>query len=459
MTTTAQLRHAPSPVRRARGFRRPTRGVLARVVLRAAVPLGAVAVAAFWYSGARPQTTPAVLFANGGELCGLLGSYLVCVLLVLVSRAPWVERVFGLDHLVGWHRSLGTTVVLLVGTHVVLASVGGVFRDSNPLWAEVPHMLVTVPDLEAGWVGTGLFLLGGLASSRVLRRVLRYETWWTLHLALYVGIYLGFWHQLTAGFHFVSNPAARLAWILLYSAAGATVVTWRVIRPLWRLRRHVFQIEKVVAETPRTTSVWLVGDHVEELGVRAGQFFLVKFLTFGHLVTAHPYSVSGTIDGRIRFTIGHLGNHSSAVGRLRVGTHVLLEGPFGRFTAERSRAEKLLLVAGGAGVGPIRALAEELDRAGRDVVVLHRASTPEELALGGELGIALEHRYIPLVGRRKELGYDPLGHRNVARQVPDVAEREVFFCGSPGMADTLLRTCRKLRIPPQAVHFEELSFS
>lgn len=428
--------------------------------MRSSVPLGAAAVVAFWFQGARPQATPAVLFADAGELCGLLASYLVCVLLVLVSRAPWTERVFGLDHLVGWHRSLGTTVILLVSTHVVLASIGGTFRDSRPLWAEVPHMLVTVPDLVEAWVGVGLFLVAGAASSRAARRFLRYEVWWGLHLTLYAGIYLGFWHQLTAGYHFVPDALARVAIILLYSAAGAAVFTWRIVRPLWRLRRHVFQIERVISETPRTTSVWLVGDHVEELGVRAGQFFLVKFLTFGHLVTAHPYSVSGVTDnGRIRFTIGHLGNHSSAVKRLRVGTHVLLEGPFGRFTSDRTRSERVLLIAGGAGVGPIRALAEELDSDGRDVVVLHRASTADELALGEEFGGALGDRYIPLVGRRKELGYDPLGHRNVLRLVPDIGTREVFLCGPPGLTGTVVRTCRRLRIPPESVHYEELSFS
>jgi predicted ferric reductase len=459
MSASAPVRHASAPVP-PRSSRHRSPDYRARLALRLLVPAGCLGVTAFWFLEAPSRTDPGTVVTGAGDLAGLLASFLVCVLLVLVSRAPWVERLFGLDHLVGWHRSLGASVVLLVVTHVVLILLGSALWESTSAWEQVPRLLATQPNLVEALIGTGIFLVAGTTSAQLVRRMLTYEAWLAVHLTLYVGIYLTFWHQINAGAHFAHNPVARVVWIVMYVAAGLTLVIWRVLLPLRRLARHVFQIEAVVPETPTTTNVWLRAKHLDELGVRGGQFFLVRFLARGHFITAHPYSVSMMpYSGRLRFTVRALGDHSKAVRNLRPGTRVLLEGPFGRFTADRTQAPRLLLIAGGAGVGPIRALAEDLAVEGRDVVVVHRARTPQELALAGELGPALGDAYIPLVGRRRLLGHDPLGPRSLRAVVPDASVREVFVCGPPGLIDAVYRTCRKLRIPPPAVHHEELSLS
>lgn len=453
--TSVREAAAPARVHAARRRRRATDGTFPTLVIS-----GVAAVVAFWYSGALVATDPGTVLTGAGDLAGLLASYLVCVLLLLVSRAPWVERTVGLDRLVGWHRSLGTTVVLLVVTHVVLMIVGSALLEATSPWAQVPRLLATQPDLVEALIGTGLFLGAGVSSARLVRRFLSYEVWLALHLTLYVGIFLAFGHQIAAGTHFVAAPVARAVWIVLYCATAAALLTWRVALPLWRLRTHVFRVEAVVPESPTSTSVWIRGRRADDLGVRGGQFFLVRFLARGHLVSAHPYSVSAVPgDGLLRFTVGALGNHSAAVGALRPGTRVLLEGPFGRFTAARARSRKVLLVAGGAGVGPIRALAEDFVRAGRDVVVLHRARSQDDLALAGELAPALAERYIPLVGRRSALGHDPLAPGPLADVVPDLRSREVFVCGPPGLVDTLVRSCRALGLRRDAIHHEELSLS
>lgn len=424
------------------------------------VPAGCLAVVLFWYSGAPSGTDPGTVLSGAGTLAGLLASFLVCAQLLLVARMPWLERGTGLDRLVGWHRSLGAAVVLLVLTHVLLVVVGSALLAQQSVWEVVPLLLVTQPDLVQAVVGATLFLVAGLTSARLLRRLLSYEAWLAVHLTLYVGIFLAFGHQIAGGTHFVGAPVARAVWILLYSATAAALVTWRVVLPLWRLRTHVFRVEAVVPESPTATSVWIRGKHADDLGARGGQFFLVRFLARGHLVAAHPYSVSALPgDGFLRFTVGALGDHSSAVPALRPGTRVLLEGPFGRFTSARARKRRVLLIAGGAGVGPIRSLAEDFVREGRDVVVLHRAHTEDDLALGGELAPDPALRYVPLAGRRAALGHDPLAPLSLVSLVPDVASREVFVCGPAGLAHTVLRSCHTLGVPRDAVHHEELSLS
>lgn len=431
-----------------------------RAAVRAGVLAGAGAVVVFWYAGARHGSDAGTVLTGAGQLAGLLTSFLVCVLLVLIARVPGIERAFGMDRLVGWHRSLGTATVLLVLTHVAGMVVGSAALESTSAWAQIPRLLATQPELLEALIGTGLFLAAGATSARLVRRHLSYEVWLAVHLMLYLGIYLAFGHQVLGGGHLAGRPVAQAAWMLLYAAAAATLLTWRVVLPLWRMSRHVFRVDAVQAESPTATSVWLRGRHLDELEVRGGQFFLVRFLSRGHLWSAHPYSVSALpAEGRLRFTVGALGDHSGAVGALRPGTRVLLEGPFGRFTASAVASRRALLVAGGAGIGPIRSLAEELVRAGRDIVVLHRAGDPDDLALGAELAAGLGPRYIPLTGRRAELGYDPVAPDHLDAVVPDVARREVFVCGPAGFVDAVTDSCRQLGVPRRAVHHEELSLS
>ena len=421
--------------------------------------LGSLAVAAFWWFGTPAATgaTPGGALMSLGELAGLLASFLVCAQLLLVARVPWFERSVGLDRLTAWHRSLGTTVVLLVVTHVALMIVGGALLDQTSLWSEVPSVLARQPYLWPALIGTVLFLVVGVSSARLARRALSYEIWFALHLTIYVGIFLAFFHQVAGGTHFVANQPARFAWILLYAATAAAILTWRVLLPLVDHARHGIRVSAVVPEASGLASVWLTGSDLERLDARAGQYFLLRFLTRGHLGTAHPYSLSMVpTNDSLRFTVGALGDHSSAISAIRPGTRVQVEGPFGRFTAERATTHKVLLIAGGAGVGPIRALAEELLRRGHEIVVVHRAHTAEGLALAAEFTPSPWLRYVPVAGRRAQLRYDPLDPAHLRRLVPDISERDVFVCGPDPMVTTVVRSARALGVPATAIHREDL---
>jgi predicted ferric reductase len=404
----------------------PTAPGHARLTVHVVLLCGATAVLAFWWSGtsAAASATPGGALTSMGELAGLFAAYLVCAQLLLIGRVPWFERAVGMDRLVGWHRLLGTAVLLLVLTHVTLMIVGGALLDQQALWPEVLSLIATQPKLLSAVVGAGIFLVVGLSSARLARRVLSYEVWFALHLSMYVGIYLTFGHQIAAGTHFVDAPVARAVWIGLYGATASALVTWRVLVPLVAHSRMMLRVDQVVPEGAGMVSVWLRGSGLERLAARGGQFVLVRFLTPGHLWTAHPYSLSIVpTSNRLRVTVAALGDHSTNAARLRPGTRVLIEGPFGRFTVEQAWSSRTLLVAGGAGIGPIRALAEDLVRQGdgSDVVV-HRAYTADGLALGREFSDSATLRYVALPGRRAELGHDPLDPQNLARLVPDIAE-------------------------------------
>lgn len=96
---------------------------------------------------------------------------------------------------------------------------------------------------------------------------------------------------------------------------------------------------------------------------------------------------------------------------------------------------------------------------GRSVVLVYRASRADDLALYGELSKLPGVDVIPLVGRRAELGYDPLDLESLRYYVPDAVHREAFVCGPAAMIEKTSESLRKLGVPAARVHFEELSFA
>ena len=123
--------------------------------------------------------------------------------------------------------------------------------------------------------------LVAVTSIRYARRRLAYETWYGLHLYAYLGIALAFLHQVTMGSDLVADPLALWYWVALYVVTFGLLVLFRVLAPIRRSLRHRLRVVNVVRETPDVVSIYLAGRHLEQLPVRAGQFFQVRFLDGG----------------------------------------------------------------------------------------------------------------------------------------------------------------------------------
>ncbi|MGZ4535855.1 MAG: ferredoxin reductase family protein [Nocardioidaceae bacterium] len=431
--------------------------------VRAVLVVGAVLVVAMWWMDPTTLTGLGAQVTAAGRLAGLLGGYLVLVQLLLMSRLGWFERAVGFDRLTAWHRGLGTNTVLLMAAHVLLIVEGYALTAQHNVVSTTWSVVTTYPDMLKATAGMVLFAAVAVTSGRAARKRLSYEAWYAVHLTAYLAVALAFFHQVSTGADFVGHPVNRILWWGLYLAVAALVVVERVLTPMRGWFRHRLVVDKVVEESPGVVSVWVRGRRLDQLGARAGQFLLWRFLAPGHLWSAHPYSLSAAPDhGALRITVKDAGDHSAALAHLRHGTPVLAEGPFGHFTLAKQTRSRQLFIAGGSGIGPVRALAEELVLRGPrhrvDAVLLYRAGSVEDLALREELdrlaqrtGLVVHY----LVGHRSDLGHDPLSTRSLGALVPDVRSRDVYVCGPAGMTHTVLRALRELRVPVRQLHSEE----
>jgi ferredoxin-NADP reductase len=54
--------------------------------------------------------------------------------------------------------------------------------------------------------------------------------------------------------------------------------------------------------------------------------------------------------------------------------------------------------------------------------------------------------------------YNPLAPRALRELVPDLAERDVYLCGPPGMADTAMAALTRAGVPEDHIHTEQFTF-
>ena len=395
-----------------------------------------------------------------GRICALLGTYFALVGILFVARIPWVERGVGHDRLVTWHRKLAPYSLFLIGFHVLLVLIGYAGEEHIALYKESWKLLTQYPWMWGAFLGFVLMVQAGVTSYKKARAKLSYESWWLIHTLTYVAVAAAMMHQISNGPMFLNHPLNKLFWVLLYVAVAFSIVVWRIGIPLWKSIRHDLKVDRVIVEAPGVVSVVIRGRALGKLRAQGGQFFNWRFAQKGHFLLQHPYSLSAAPkDKFLRITVKDLGDHSRDLINLKAGTRVFMEGPYGAFTANRATRKHVVLVGGGVGITPIRAIAEEFGDSVR-IDILYRVSNESELVLRKELDYLAEKssgstKVHYLVGSRNQ---HPMSANYIQKYVPYFADSDVYVCGPEGMVDAVRNAARQVGVPKNRFHDEAFAF-
>ncbi|HET7902665.1 MAG TPA: ferredoxin reductase family protein [Candidatus Nanopelagicales bacterium] len=456
----ARVAPAAGPRRRAPFPASPDSRVFVGDVLVWIAGLGLGVVVAIELLTRTSLSGPGALLTEAGRWSALVGTYASLLLLALVARVPILERSVGMDRLMSWHRKLGPVALLLIAAHVVLVTAGYAASTAVSYLAQTWDFMRVYPWMLPALAGFVLMIVGGMTSWRVARRRMKYETWWVTHLYFYLAIALAYLHQVMYGQQFVDHAWARWIWVGMYAVTAGLLVVYRFGAPVWQSLRMGLRVHAVERESADTVSVWIRGKDVDRFALRGGQFFGFRFLTRDGWWQSHPYSVSaGSSREFIRVTIKDLGDHSRSTAQLARGTRVVLEGPYGVFTADDRRTDHVVLVAGGVGITPVRAILDDLPP-DVEIDLLYRAPRADTLVLRDELeaiarvrGRSMRLRY--LVGPRRDY---PLNARTLQHLVPEIASADVYACGPADLVAAVHESAEVLGIPEDRIHDEAFSF-
>jgi predicted ferric reductase len=433
----------------------------------------ALVVVALWLSGRGAQllgSKPADQLISVGRLTGLVAADLLLVQVLLMARIPLVERSYGQDELARRHRLVGFWSFNLLLLHTALITVGYTLGDHTDVVHETWRLVTSYGGMLLAVASVAALTAVTVTSVRAARRALRYESWHLLHLYAYLGVGLSVPHEIWTGADFATSSLARVYWWSSYALAAGAVVVFRIALPLWRTVRHGITVTAVVRESADVVTVRMGGRGLHRLPVRAGQFFVFRFLDGPGWSRGNPYSLSAAPRrDRIQITAKDLGDGSSRLARLRPGTRVLIEGPYGRLTAEHRVGTKVTMLACGIGITPMRALLEDLDYSPGDAVLVYRARSEPDLIFRAELD--------DLAGRRGVTVHYLTGHRVRSRSswlpahaaarsdsaalldlVPDLREHDVFICGPDPWMDAATRAAADAGVPAAQLHQERFTW-
>lgn len=387
-----------------------------------------------------------------GSIAGLAGTYLALVMVLIVSRVPYVERVLGQDGLLRWHRRLAPWPISLIVAHVVLLTVGYAEAAHAGVWHEIGTLLRSFPDVLIATIGFFILVAVAIVSIYQIRSRIRRERWWAIHLFMYLALGLAFAHVIVLGPSFINHPITRVLWGILWFGTVGLVLIYRFGLPVFRSLRHGLVVAEVRPEGAGVVSVICRGRKLERLPFSGGQFFEWRFLTRKMWWQAHPFSLSARpVPPYLRLTVKGVGDFTTAVAALPPGTRVGIEGPYGAFTSYARQEKKVACIAGGIGVTSVRALLEDLPLDSEPVVVL-RASSEADLVLSDEVRELVRQRrgrLHELVGPRSTIGVD-----EIFDLLPDLARRDVFVSGPEDFVAEVDAALAKLGLPKDAIHSE-----
>jgi ferredoxin-NADP reductase len=232
-------------------------------------------------------------------------------------------------------------------------------------------------------------------------------------------------------------------------------------------RRLTWQVATVTAVRRETPSVRTIGLSVPSWpGHRAGQHLDVRLTAEDGYSAERSYSIASAADDPVAITVERLDDGEVSpylTEELRTGDQLEIRGPVGGyFVWETVDGGPLLLVGGGSGIVPLRAIVRQREHSGSEVPVrlLYSARTASELIYRDELDRHHDGVEIIYTLTREQ----PAGWTGYARRVDRALLAETawpagknplaFVCGPTNFVETVAEGLVALGYEPGRVKTE-----
>lgn len=421
--------------------------LIAAYVLLAALPLVAVVVL-------RPAPGEGFL-REVGKGAALVGFALLVLQVILSARFRPIDRPFGLDVVMRFHKGMAilATVLLLMHPTLLMLETGSLALLSfETSWV-----------IDLGKLALVTILLIVLCALSFARLRVDYNVWRVLHKGVIVAIVLGFVHAIYVGSDLQSGAMKVYWWALLLVGAGVFLYRNAFV-PFWGRRR--FRVASVTPETHDTFTLRLEAEDGRPLPHDPGQFMFLTLRRKEAPSEQHPFTISSspTEGGAIAATIKKSGNFTNTIDRTLPGDQARVEGPYGRFSFVHYDAPALLFIAGGVGVTPIMSMLRHLRDTGdgRQAILIYGNRTERDIIFRDELADLPDNVKIVHVLSEPDGDWDgPRGYvtRDIIEEAGGtmLADAHVYLCGPPPMMDTVVEALGDLGVEGRRIHYERFT--
>jgi predicted ferric reductase len=372
---------------------------------------------------------------------GFVGLTMMGIQFIPTTRLPFLAEVFPPDDLYRWHHRFSIVASFLTVAHPLVLFI------QNPYTLELLNVWTAPWRARAGVASVAVLIL--LVITSVWRVAIRmsYETWRLLHDVFAVAVIgFGLYHILNVNYY-TSVPFQRGLIIGLVALWGLLIFYLRVVKP-WTLFQRPYELVELIEERAKTWTIVLEPVGHEGLTFRAGQ---VAWLSMGHSpfrIEEHPFSFASSAEypERLGFAIKELGDFTSTIGDMLLGTKVYVDGPYGTFDLSAYPDTDFIFIAGGIGAAPIMSMLRTMADRGddRSVQFFYGNPTWDTIAFREELAELEEKLNLEVIHVLERPPEDWEGERGFVtkavlepRLCEDYRECQFFLCGPPPMLEAV----------------------
>jgi predicted ferric reductase len=385
-----------------------------------------------------------------GRLFGLLAAFSILLEVVLMSRLPFMERNFGMEETITLHRLNGYGVLLSISGHVGFLVVGYATRSKAGYLAQYLDFVKNYEDVLAAAIGTTIFFLATGLSVQLVRKKMRYEWWYATHLFIYLAILLTFGHQIKVGADLLSIKWFQYFWINMYVWVFGLLAWYRFLQPIFYMYWYDLRLARVVPEAEGINSYYISGKNLSKLKYKSGQYVTWRFAQWSTILHAHPFSISSQYGSEyIRFSAKALGDYSSGLNKLGLGTRVVFDGPRGAFHSDNITTDSVIMVAGGIGIAPFMGIIPTLLEQKKQVTLVYCTKTIASTAFVAELD------KLKANGLKVSLLVSDQGAKhpdiNALKDLGANSTTTVMVCGPDGLSKAMIAAGKELRLPKRQI--------
>jgi predicted ferric reductase len=398
-----------------------------------------------------------------GKAFALEGAVILLLQPILAARFKWLERPFGQDMVIRFHRNMAILAACLLILHPVLVAAG------EDAW----FILTSIELPWYVWAGkiALLLLLANAALSLGFKRLpYSFETWRLGHDVLgpaMLAVLLA--HALAIGPD-VQNTPLVVFFPALFAVSAGLFVWHRILRPA-HLARFPWTVTNVEAETEEVTSITMAPYPGAGYAHLPGQFHFIKLLRGRGLPEEeHHFTISSApnSNGTVTSTIKSSGDFTSTVRETKPGDQAVVHGPFGRFSNLVHPEEKrLVFIAGGIGVTPVMSMLRDMrdNNRQRPATLIYANRHEEEIVFRKELdslaGELPNFEVVHVLSRPNDAWAGESGHVDadlIKRHTTFTDDTGWYLCGPEGLIDAVISALESMGVPKNRMHREIFRF-